>query len=89
MIDWNKVNSGDFKKIRAITKRVINNYPGIDRIDIEMDIMATITNQSLDLDKLLSFDDFNFGHDIFGIINNLDRDTGELKNCFLPRSARN
>jgi len=42
----------------------------------------------LDFEKLLSFDDFNFYHDMFGIHNNLDRNTGKLKNHFVPRCAK-
>lgn len=31
----------------------------------------------------------NFAHDIAGIINNLDHDTGQLLNCFCPRFSQN
>ena len=52
-----------------------------------MDISATHLHCPLDLDQLLKFDDFNFAHDITGISFNLDRVTGKLENCFLPRCA--
>jgi hypothetical protein len=64
---------------------------GIDRssIDIEMDLAATHANGCrLDFEKLLGFDDFSFCHDIIGIARNLNHETGELENCFLPRCAR-
>lgn len=57
--------------------------------EIEMDITACHQNGTpLDLDKLLAFDDFNFAHDLYGIAEHLDRETGELRHCFLPRCAR-
>ena len=60
-----------------------------DRIDMYMDVTATHQNGCpLKLKELLAADDFNFFHDIYGIYNHLDRKTGELKNCFLPRFAK-
>jgi len=32
-----------------------------------------------------SVNEADFAHDVFGIMNNLDRDTGKLQNCCLPR----
>jgi len=60
-----------------------------DFIDMMMDITAVHLNDCrLDLPKLLAADDFNFYHDIFGIAQYIDRTTGKLKDCFLPRSAK-
>ncbi|MHB0965308.1 MAG: DUF6874 family protein [Bellilinea sp.] len=54
--------------------------------DIEMDITACHLNGCpLKLEALLHADDFNFVHDVQGIHQHLDRETGELKDCFLPR----
>lgn len=54
--------------------------------DCEMDITACYANgNKLDLQQLLDADDFNFSHDVFGIREHLDRETGKLKNCFSPR----
>lgn len=56
---------------------------------LEMDLTATNANGCpLNFDALLTFDDFNFSHDIEGIMKHLDRRTGELQNYFLPRCAR-
>lgn len=56
--------------------------------DIEMDLLATHLNGCpLDLEYLLIFDDFNLAHDIGGIANHLDRTTGQLGGCFLPRCS--
>lgn len=55
---------------------------------IRMDITAVHCNGCpLDLQKLLDFDNFNFLHDVGGILRNLNRATCELENSFLPRSA--
>lgn len=56
---------------------------------IHMDLAATNANGCpLDFEKLLAFDDLSFWHDVVGIYHHLDRETGELKDCFLPRCAR-
>ena len=44
-------------------------------------------NPDLDLDKLAAFDDVDFLHDVAGIVNNMNRDTGKLGNGFTPRCA--
>lgn len=52
----------------------------------QMDIVACHANGNpLRLADLLGADDFNFLHDCLGIERNLCRDTGQLKNSFLPR----
>ena len=55
-------------------------------LDISMDITAVHCNGCpLRLEALRDADDFNFAHDILGIRRHLDRDTGQLGDCFLPR----
>lgn len=62
---------------------------GGDLLSLSMDICACHLNGCpLDLEKLLKADDFNFAHDIVGIFKHMDRKTGQLKDCFLPRSAK-
>ncbi len=39
----------------------------------------------LRLADLLAADDFNFAHDVFGIMRHIDRRTGRLDNHFVPR----
>lgn len=54
-----------------------------------MDVIAVHMNgRPLRLEALLAADDFNFAHDVFGIRRHLDRDTGELTQCFVPRFSR-
>lgn len=51
-----------------------------------MDVMACHCNGCpLRLSELLAADDANFGHDVFGIRRHIDRETGQLTDCFLPR----
>ena len=53
-----------------------------------MDIEACHCNGSpLALDKLATADGGTFGHDVFGIRRHLDRKTGKLGDCFVPRLA--
>ncbi len=56
--------------------------------DAMMDIEAAHSNgMRLKLNELALADDFNFTHDVFGIRRHLDRTTGELGDCFVPRFA--
>jgi hypothetical protein len=57
-------------------------------LEYMMDITAVHANGCpLDLYRLLAADDANFAHDVFGIERHLNRLTGQLENCFLPRFA--
>jgi hypothetical protein len=76
--------------VRAIVDRAVRlgrrRDVDVDRISMEMDIIATHMNgNTLRLDELLAADDFNFMHDVFGIARHMDRTTGKLTNCFTPR----
>ena len=60
----------------------------LDRRSLVMDLTACIANGTpLKLDDLLIADDGNFAHDVFGIARHIDRQTGQLGDCFLPRYA--
>ena len=62
-------------------------YPA--RLDMRMDVAATHANGNpLRLEDLLHADDFNFAHDMSGICNCLDRETGKLTRGFSPRFTR-
>lgn len=59
------------------------------RLSLIMDLESVHCNDiPLDFGKLLVFDAFDFAHDICGIHNNIDRSTGKLDNCFVPRCAK-
>lgn len=56
---------------------------------MEMDISATHANGNrLRLRELFEADDFNFAHDMSGIYNCLDRNTGKLTRNFRPRFSQ-
>lgn len=61
-----------------------------DRLSALMDLRAChATDVPLDLERLLNeFDDYNFLHDVVGIKRHMNRETGKLMDCFLPRCAR-
>lgn len=83
----------DRKIIRAIARRARDIYldQGIDRpaLDIDMDICATHCNGNpLRLADLLAADDFNLLHDVSKIARYLNRETGKLTDCFVPRFSQ-
>jgi hypothetical protein len=51
------------------------------RITLAMDLDFS----KVDLEALLESDDMTFMHDVTGIQQNMDRSTGQLGNCFVPR----
>lgn len=58
------------------------------QMDAVMDVDACHSNGCpLKLADLLVTDDGNFAHDVFGIRRHIDRETGKLGDCFLPRFA--
>ncbi len=74
----------------SIAKRAVKmaKQLGIDYdvMTADMDISATHVNGCpLKLAELRDADDFNFSHDVFGIRRHLNRETGQLEDCFLPR----
>lgn len=90
-------NSYDMTVIRKIAERagrLMQDLEGIrdnakSRIDTEMDLSAThASGCPIRLDDLLAADDFNFLHDVLGIRRHLNRKTGRLGDCFMPRFAR-
>lgn len=57
-------------------------------LDFAMDIVATHANGCpLRLEDLLDANDVDFIHDVFGINRHIDRGTGQLQDCFVPRYA--
>ena len=73
---------------RAVAEGLVEDAPDA-REWLRLDL-STCKAQGCDIDfaRLLGFGPFSFSHDIQGIINTLDRDTGRLMWCFIPRSAR-
>lgn len=58
-----------------------------DALSARMDLARAHYLFNLRLDEWAAADDFNFGHDWFGIGRHLNRETGEMGGCFVPRFA--
>lgn len=66
-------------------------YDSHDRLGLIMDMLAADGvngNEAIDWSRLASFDDFNLTHDVCGIHNCMNRETGALEKGFLPRASR-
>lgn len=73
------------KRAVALAKKCGVDY---DYRDACMDLDACHSNGCpLDLQKLLDVPDADFGHDAFGIRRHINRRSGQLEDCFLPRCA--
>ncbi len=84
-----RTNHEETRTIAAIFCRARELEPLYDGLDGMMDISAAHLNGCpLDLDQLLAADDPNFLLDVVGIQRNINRQTGELDNCFAPRFTR-
>lgn len=58
-------------------------------LDATMDITACHVNgMPLELEKLKAAPTLDFMHDVFGIRKNINRITGTIENCFVPRCAQ-
>lgn len=87
-----KTTKDEMQKINAIAHRAVAmaSVHGVPYTVMEahMDLSACHANGCpMDFDKLASADDFNFAHDVFGIRRHINRITGELEDCFVPRCA--
>jgi hypothetical protein len=87
MINW-KTSKEDLNIIGNIIMRAREEGVNRDSLSLMMDIEATHEHCPLRLKEFFEAPKFDFIHDIIGIINNLNKDTGELENCFLPRYAQ-
>lgn len=60
-----------------------------ERFGIIMDFCANQNSSTpVDLAALLKADNREFVHDAFGIARHINRETGELMDCFLPRFVK-
>lgn len=67
---------------------LFKDWDGVTELHLRMDISAAHASNPLRLAELAEADDFNLIHDIGGIIRHLDRTTGFLQDCFVPRYSR-
>lgn len=74
--------------IHEIARRAVSCTENYSLLDADMDITACHANGcALDLIALLNASDGDFGHDVFGIRQHIDRRTGKLGGLFHPRHA--
>lgn len=80
----------DYKLISSIAKRAWNDMKDyyVSMVDFVLDLECVKEKYNLDLKRLLEADDLDFYHDIYGIHNNLNRQTKQLDNCFIPRYCK-
>lgn len=75
-------------KIIARAEALAQSGHTIDRMAAHMDISVCIANGCpLKLQEWLDAPDFDFAHDFYGIARHINRKTGQLEDCFLPRFA--
>lgn len=86
-------NYDEMTLILEIVNRALLKHPGLFRNmtmeTMAMDLDACHSNGCpLDFQKLLGFPPFDFAHDLSGIKNHINRETGKLERGFLPRCAK-
>lgn len=82
----------DFELISQIADRARQRvYPMYkiddDKLTVVMDLEHAHMSCPMDLQKFLDFSPGNFAHDMLGIRRHINRQTGELEGCFVPRCA--
>ena len=90
MIDFSQMTTTreDLDLISAIANRAIDCGVTRTKMDLVMDIEAANAACPLDLVALSRADAGNMLHDVCGIVQHLDRNTGKLTDCFQPRYAK-
>lgn len=84
------MNKERFNLIIKIVERADKmNLMMFDRMSLIMDLEIADNEYNLRLKDLLIADNFNFGHDIVGIQNNIDRNNSKMTEYFIPRFAEN
>lgn len=82
-----KCDKNTTKLIGDIILRLKREVPTckFDALELSMDLTVCNNTQSVNLSRLLTSDVNTLCHDIGGISKYLDRETGLLFDCFLPR----
>lgn len=89
MVEFKPVSKKEINIISRIVGRAYLQYFTSDPTGFEMDLTAIHQNDCLlDFEKLFRANDSDFVHDVCGIQNHINRKTGKLENCFLPRCAK-
>lgn len=91
MVKFADFTPDEEKAVKTIIQRtaamVKDHGKRLDRTSLYMDLSAAHATCPLNLAKLASADDFNLAHDVFGIMRHMNRTTGQLMDCFVPRAA--
>ncbi|KKL70522.1 hypothetical protein LCGC14_2104090 [marine sediment metagenome] len=88
MINWKKGTRAEVELASDIAKRAVKLLGTGKVLTFAMDIQACHTHGCcLKLVDLLKASEGDFLHDVLGINSHIDRSTGKLKDCFLPRYA--
>ena len=74
--------------IKKATDRACELDRTLDKTTVSMDLYYCLDSISLDLEKLILSDEFNFMHDIYGIGKNINRATGKMNGLFEPRCIK-
>lgn len=87
--DASKFEVGIINQIANRAVAMANNYGvAYDKMTAFMDIDACHSSgMPLQLGALLEADEANFAHDVFGIRRHINRRTGQIEGCFVPRFA--
>lgn len=91
MIDWSAltISEADYELIAAIATRAKLEGDKRPKIQILMDLEVVHGGTCpLRLAELANAKRYDFAHDIAGIRRHLNRETGKLEDCFLPRFAK-
>lgn len=83
------ITKEDHDLLVQVAERALRKLPHIDdKRTIVMDLCACHSNGCpLDFKGLLAASMQDFSHDVYGIREHINRDTGKLEDCFLPRYA--
>jgi len=89
MIDFGTMNTtaAEHRTISTIARIARENGYAREHLDIAMDLEACHAVCPLDLEALATAKTGDLLHDVSGIAAHLDRDTGQLTDCFHPRHA--
>lgn len=85
-IKFAKFDEGEMDCVRAIMQRARDEEFHTETL--LMDLAAVHHHHPLQLEELATVDNLTFRHDIHGILRHMNRETGELGDCFVPRMAR-
>jgi hypothetical protein len=76
----------DAEIITAIVSRAVKEDSRLDPTTLMMDLSAANANDcGLRLADFLAAPDYDFLHDVYGIYRHMNRETGKLEGCFIPR----